>query len=55
MGSGSEETFFQRRHIDGQQIHEKTLNIATYQRNATQNHKIVTYTCQNGYHQKVYK
>ena len=29
--------FFQRRDIDGQQAHEKILNIANYQRNANQN------------------
>ena len=40
-----------RRHTDGQQAHEKTLNIANHQRNATQNHKIIPLTCQNGDHQ----
>ena len=33
MSRGSEQTFFQRRHADGQQAHEKMLNI-TNQGNA---------------------
>ena len=33
-GRGSEQTFFQRRHSDGQQIHEKMLNITDHQGNA---------------------
>ena len=28
---------FQRRHTGGQQVHEKVLNVAKYQRNANQN------------------
>ena len=39
MGTGSKETFFpQRRHTNGQQAHEKMLNITNYQGNANQNH-----------------
>ena len=47
---------FQRRHMNGQKAHEKTLSIANHQRNANQNHS-ETAPCmsQNGYHQKVYK
>ena len=30
-------TFVQRRHTDGQEVHEKTLDITNYQRNANQN------------------
>ena len=33
-GQKPEQTFFQRRHTDGQQAHEKVLSIANYQRNA---------------------
>ena len=33
-GKISEQTFSQRRHTDGQQIHEKKLNIANLQGNA---------------------
>ena len=36
-GKRPKQTFLQRRHTDGQQIHEKMLNIAHYQRNANQN------------------
>ena len=53
MGRGVEKTFFQRRHTDGQQAHEKMLNISNHQGNANQNHsEISPHTCQNGYHQK---
>ena len=31
-------TCFQRRHTDGQQAHEKMLNITDHQRKANQNH-----------------
>ena len=52
MGRGSEYTFFQRRHIDSQQTHDKMLSN-TNQGNANQNHnEISPHTCQNGYHQK---
>ena len=48
-------TFSQRRHIDGQHAHEKMLNV-TNQRNANQNHHEASpHTCQDAYHQKVYK
>ena len=51
MGRGSEETFFQRRHRDGQQ--ENMFNIPNHQGNANQNHnEISSHTCQNGYCQK---
>ena len=33
MGRGSEQIFFQRRHTDGQQVHEKMLNVAYHHRN----------------------
>jgi len=32
---------FPRRHTGGQQVHEKVLNVANYQRNANQNHNEV--------------
>ena len=36
---------------DGQQTHEKMLNIADYKRNANQNyHEISPHTSQNGHH-----
>ena len=46
----------QRGNADGQQAHEKMLNITNHQGNANQNHsEIPTHTCQNGYHQKEHK
>ena len=42
MGKGSEQTFFLRRHIDGQQVHEKMLNITNHQKNASQNHNEIS-------------
>ena len=52
MGKGSEQTFLQRRHTDGQEAHEKMLNIINHQGNETQNHnEISPPTCQNGYQQ----
>ena len=41
MGQRTKQTFLQRRHTDGQQKHEKMLNITHYQRNANQNHNEV--------------
>ena len=38
MGRGSQQTFFQRRHTDGQQVHGKVLSITNHQGNANQNH-----------------
>ena len=38
MGRAPKETFFQRRHTNGQQTDEKTLDITSSQRNANQNH-----------------
>ena len=56
MGKGSEQTFFLRRHIDGQQVHEKMLNITNHQKNANQNHnEISPHTGLNGHYQKTYK
>ena len=36
MGRRHEQTFFQRGHVDGQQAHDKMLNIINHQRNANQ-------------------
>ena len=38
MDRGPEQTFFQRRHPGGQQVHEKIHNISNHQGNANQNH-----------------
>ena len=56
MGQRHKQTFLQRRHTDGQQTHEKMLNIAHYQRNANQNYNEISLRIsQNDYHQKIYK
>ena len=34
----SKQTFLKRQHTDEQEVHEKSLNIANYERNANQNH-----------------
>ena len=45
--------FFQRRHPDGQQTHEKMLNITHHQRNTNQCYnKIAPHTYQNGQNQE---
>ena len=45
-----EQAFLQRRQTDGQQAHEKMLNITNPQGNENQNHsEIPPHTCQNGY------
>ena len=50
MGRGSEQTFFQRTPADGQQTHEKMLNLTDHQRNANQKpNEIPPHTCQNDY------
>ena len=42
---------FSKKDTDGQQTHEKMLNIADYKRNANQNyHEIPPHTSQNGHH-----
>ena len=38
MGKGPEQTFFQKRYTNGQQIHEKVPNITNHQENANQNY-----------------
>ena len=51
MGRRPKQTILQRRYTDGQQAHEKMLNIANYQRNVYQNYtEIPPHTGQNGHH-----
>ena len=50
MSRKPKQTFFQRRHEDGQQTHEKMLNIANYYRNANQNYNVSAQISQNGHH-----
>ena len=48
MGRRPKQTFFQRRHTDGQEAHEKMLTTTNYQRNANQNcNEISPHTSQN--------
>ena len=54
MGRSPNYTFLQKRQKDGQKAHEKMLNAANCQRNATQNYNEVSFhTSQNGCQQKV--
>ena len=56
MGRRPKQTFLQRRCKNGQQAHEKMLNINNYQRNANENcNEVSPHTSQNGHHQNVYK
>ena len=53
QGRGPEQTFFKKRHTDGQQAHEKMFNITNYQGNASQNHnEISPHICQDGHYKK---
>ena len=55
MDRRSKQTLIQR-HANGQQAHDKMLNITHYQRNANQNDSEVSpYISQNGHYQKIYK
>ena len=52
--SRSKQTFLQRRHTNGQEAHEKMLNVSKI--NANQNYnEVSTHTAQKGHHQKIYK
>ena len=56
MGRKYEQTFPQRPHTNGQQIHEKMLHITWHQGNTNQNHnEIPPYTTQNGQNEQVRK
>ena len=56
MGRVTEWTVFQRGNADGQQAHEKMLDVAIYQQSANQNHsELSPHTSQNDYHQKEHK
>ena len=53
MGGRPKQTFLQRGHTDGQQIHEKMLNMTKYQRNTSQNYnEVSSHTSQNGHLKK---
>ena len=42
MGKRPEQTFFKKRYMNGQQVHEKMLNIASCQGNANQNNNEIS-------------
>ena len=51
MGRKPKQTFFRKRHMDGQQEHEKMFTITNYQRNANQNYnEEPPHTGQSGHH-----
>ena len=53
MSRRSEYLLFQKGHSDGQQIHEKMLNIISHQENANHNHKQRSpHTFYNDYYKK---
>ena len=52
MGRGSEQTFFQRRHTDGQQAHAEAHKSANRQGNADQNGGMSPHSRPNGYYQR---
>ena len=56
MGKRPKQTILQRRYTEGQQPHEKMLNITNYQRNANQNcNRVLPHTGQDGHHSEVNK
>ena len=53
MSRRPKQRLLQRRCTDGQQVHEKMLNITNYEKNAIQNYnEMPPHTGQNGYRQK---
>ena len=53
MGRRAEQTFFQRKHTVGQQVHEKELNIIKHEgMQIKSTMRLTPHTCQNGDHQK---
>ena len=46
MGKRIQQTFFQKRHTNGQEVYENVLDITNHQGNTNQNHnKMSPYTC----------
>ena len=44
---------FSKEDTEGQEVHEKMLDLTNHPGNGNQNHnEILPYTCQNGYYQK---
>ena len=56
MGRRTQWTFFQKGNADGQQAHEKMLNITNKQGNTNQNYNDISpHASQNGNHHKIHK
>ena len=56
MDGRPEQTFFQREYADGQEAHEKMVNITNHMGNANQSHdEISLHSCENGCYQKEHK
>ena len=53
MGQRTKQTLLQRRHTDGQQTHEKMLNITNYQRKTNQNYNELFHGGLNDHHQTI--
>ena len=54
MGRGSEQTFSQRRYMNGQQVHEKMLNVTNPQGNSNQNYSEMSHhTCRMAIMKKI--
>lgn len=53
MCKAPEQTFFQKRYTNGEQVHEKMLSITNHQETINKNHNAISpQTSQNGYCQK---
>ena len=53
MGKGPQQTFSQRRRMNGQQAYTKVFNITQHKGNANENHiEISPYPCLDGFYLK---
>ena len=56
MGRRPVQTFLQRKHVDGQQVHEKMLNIANYREmKIKKNTEESPHTCKDSYDEKKHR
>jgi len=55
MGRRSKQTLLQRRHIDGQQTHEKMFSITIIEIQIKTTVSVSPHTSQSGHHQKIHK
>ena len=53
MSRGTEQTFTQGKHANGQQVYDEVSKSTDHQGNTSQNHnEMLPNTCKSGYHQK---